>query len=310
MFSKDHLNTQKMGRRAVNLKHVNSLKGTGTANNEESSYSPAPFVNYLYTMVKILLLLFLFCFITTNNYFNAMNFDENVDYPVGKTLNDLINSNQNPYCFSYMDCKQVSLQDSENVSKLSWWFQTTQESCYRIAGLILHYYLKFLRDWCIFRTSIPYTGYVSFARWVIFGIITLISIMLLMCFIWIIFIPGWIGGLFAFMKLQTNNINKFALFCFSVFLTICLGWVSVFPVIYEFFQLLYMFFFKQLIRNSDNYGPEFSKRMSNMVIVFVVVAVIVAMVQLPPISAAIIASIVFLAMIFMKNKSLYKSKSA
>jgi hypothetical protein len=64
---------------------------------------------------------------------------------------------------------------------------------------------------------------------------------------------------------------------------------------------------KQILTPTNNYGAEFSKRMSNMVVVFVIVAVIVAMVQLPTISAAIIASIMFLTMIFMKNKSLYKS---
>ena len=295
-------------RREMNLKHVNSLKGTGTTTDEDPSYSPTPFVDYLYTMVQILLWLFLFCFMTTNNYLNAKYFDEDTDYPVGSTLKDLIKKNQNPYCSSFVDCNEVPLAESENVSKLGWWFQTTQESCYRSAGIGLHYYLKFLHDWCIGgKNGIPYTGYISFARWTIFGILTLVSICLLLCFVWVIFFPGWFGGLFAFMKLQTNDINKFALFCFSAFLTICFGWVSVFPVIYEFFQLLYLFFFKQLVSNSDNYGPEFSKRMSNMVVVFVIVAVIVAMVQLPPISAAIIASIMFLAMLFMKNKSLYKS---
>lgn len=300
-------NTKKMGRRReMNLKHVNSLKGTDTNANQDESYSPTPFVNYLYTMVQILLWLFLFCFITTNNYLNAKYFDED-DYPVGSTLNDLIKKNQNPYCCSYVECKEVSLKDSENVSKLSWWFQTTQESCYRVAGMGLHYYLKFLQKWCIGDDGIPYTGYISFARWTIFGILTLITIGLLLSFVWVIFFPGWFGGLFAFMKLQTNDINKFALFCFSAFLTICFGWVSVFPVIYEFFYLLYMFFMKQILTPTNNYGGEFSKRMSNMVVVFVIVAVIVAMVQLPTISAAIIASIMFLTMLFMKNKSLYKS---
>lgn len=290
----------------MSLKHVNSLKGTGMSVSEDSSYSPTPFVNYLYTMVQILLLLFLFCFITTNNYLNATDFDEDTDYPIGSVLKDLIKKNQNPYCCSYVNCNEVSLNDSENVDKLSWWFQTTQESCYRVAGMGLHYYFNFLQKWCIGHGGIPYTGYVPFARWTIFGIITLCSIVLFLCFLWIIFFPGWFGGLFAFMKLQTNDINKFALFCFSSFLTICFGWVSIFPVIYEFFYLIYVFLAKQLI-HSDKYGSEFSKRMSNMVIVFVIVAVIVAMIQLPTISAAIIASILFLAMLFMKNKSLYKS---
>jgi len=300
----------------MNLKHVNSLKGTGTRpEDKDTTYSPTPFVNYLYTMVQILLWLFLFCFITTNNYLNAQGFDEKTDYPVGDTLKALMKTNstskpnvpESPYCCSYVECKQVPLDKSENVSKLSWWFQTTQESSYRFAGIALHYYFKFLQEWCIGGVNgIPYTGYISFARWTIFGILTLFSFALLLCFVWVIFIPGWFGGLFAFMKLQTNDINKFGLFCLSAFLTICFGLVSIFPVIYEFFYLLYLLWVKQLI-NSDKYGSEFSKRMSNMVIVFVIVAVIVAMVQLPPISAGIITTIMFLTMLFMKNKSLYKS---
>lgn len=299
----------------MNLKHVNSLKGTGTRpEDKDTTYSPTPFVNYIYTMIEILMVLLLFCFITTNNYLNAKTFDHKVDYPVGETLKDLMKYNsinkispESPYCNSFVKCNQVPLDKSENVPKFSWWLQTTQESSYHTAGTMLHYYFDFLQKWCIDGANggIPYTGYISFARWAIFGILTLITMVLLLCTIWIIFIPGWFGGLFAFMKLQTNDINKFGLLCLSVFLTICFGWVSIFPVIYEFFHLMYLFLAKQLI-HSDKYGSEFAKRMSNMIVVFVIVAAIVAIIQLPPISAGIIATIVFLAILFMKNKSLYK----
>lgn len=298
----------------MNLKHVNSLKGTGTRpEDKDTTYSPTPFVNYLYTMIEILVYLFLFCFMTTNNYLNAKTFDDKVDYPVGETLKDLMKSNssknnspESPYCNSFLECRQVSLDKSENVPKFSWWLQTTQESSYRAAGTMLHYYFNFLQKWCISSPAgIPYTGYISFARWTIFGILTLVTMVVLLCSIWVIFIPGWFGGLFAFMKLQTNDINKFGLLCLSAFLTLCFGWVSIFPVIYEFFNLLYLFFIKQVI-HSDEYGSEFAKRMSNMIVVFVIVAALVAIIQLPPISAGIIATIVFLAILFMKNKSLYK----
>ena len=299
-----------MGRRDVNLKHVNSLKGTGTRPEDkdtDTTYSSTPFVNYISTMIQILMVLLVFCFMTTNNYLNAKTFDDTVDYPVGQTLKDLMKrTSHSPYCNSFLECTQVPVDKSGNVSKFSWWLQTTQESSYHTAGIMLHYYFKFLQKWCIsFPPGIPYTGYVSFARWAIFGILTLISMMVLLCSIWIIFIPGWFGGLFAFMKLQTNDINKFGLICLSAFLSFCFGWVSIFPVIYEFFYLWYLFFIKQLI-HSDEYGSEFAKRMSNLIVVFVIVAAIVAIVQLPPISAGIIASVTFLAILFMKNKSLYK----
>ena len=123
-----------MGRREMNLKHVNSLKGTGTQpDDNDTTYSPTPFVNYIYTMIKILMVLFSFCFMTTNNYLNAKNFDDKVDYPVGETLKDLMKSNssknispESPYCNSYLKCNQVPLDKSENVPKFSWWLQTTQ----------------------------------------------------------------------------------------------------------------------------------------------------------------------------------------
>jgi cobalamin synthase len=98
-----------------------------------------------------------------------------------------------------------------------------------------------------------------------------------------------------------------ALFCLSAFLTICFGWISIFPVIYEFFYLIYLFLFKQLAVNSDKLGPEFTKRMSSLMTGFVILAVIVAVIQLPLTSAGVIAGIVLLARWFMKNKSSRKS---
>ena len=297
----------------MKLKHVNSLKGTGTMKDDDS-YSSRPFIDYLNFMLNVLIMLVLFCYITANNYLNVKEFDPTKDYPTGDTLKSIINANStsneqaSPYCSSYVACKEVPLNESENVSKFSLWLQTTQESCYRLGGMGLHYYFKFMQKWGIGADSgIPYTDILPLIRWVIFGLITVISIGLMMSFVWLIFIPGWFGGLFAFIKLKTNDINQVALFCLSAFLTICFGWISIFPVIYEFFYLIYLFFFKQLATNSDELGPEFTKRMSNLVWVFVIAAVIVAAMQLPAISACVIAGIVGLVMWFMKNKSSRKS---
>jgi hypothetical protein len=71
--------------------------------------------------------------------------------------------------------------------------------------------------------------------------------------------------------------------------------------------LFYLFFFKQLAINSDKLGPEFTKRMSNLMTGFVILAVIVAVMQLPLESAGVIGGIVLLATWFMKNKSSPKS---
>lgn len=296
----------------MKLKHVNSLKGTGTIKDDDS-YSSRPFVDYLKFMLNVFIMLVSFCYITTNNYLNVKEFDPTKEYPTGDTLksiktNSSSNEQASPYCSSYVECKAVPLNDSENVPKFSLWLQTTQESCYRLGGMALHYYFKFMQKWGIGADSgIPYTDILPLIRWSIFGLVTIISIGIMMSFVWLIFIPGWFGGLFAFNKLKTNDISKVALFCLSAFLTICFGWISIFPVIYEFFYLFYLFFFKQLAINSDKLGPEFTKRMSNLVWVFVIAAVIVAAMQLPAISACVIAGIVGLVMWFMKNKSSRKS---
>jgi|LakMenE01Jun11ns_1017448.scaffolds.fasta_scaffold9800506_1 hypothetical protein len=297
----------------MKLKHVNSLKGTGTIKDDDS-YSSRPFIDYLQFMLNVLIMLVLFCYITANNYLNVKEFDPTKDYPIGDTLKSIINTNSSsneqasPYCSTYMACKSVSLNEPLNVSKFSLWLQTTQESCYRLGGMGLHYYFKFMQKLGIGADSgIPYTDILPLIRWVIFGLITVISIGLMMSFVWIIFIPGWFGGLFAFNKLKTTDINQLALFCLSAFLTICFGWISIFPVIYEFFYLIYLFFFKQLAVNSDKLGPEFTKRMSNLMTGFVIVAVIVAAMQLPLESAGVIGGIILLATLFMKNKSTTKS---
>lgn len=302
-----------MVRREMNLKHVNSLKGTGTMKDDDS-YSSRPFVDYLKFMLSVLIMFVSFCYITTNNYLNVKEFDPTKEYPTGDTLKSIIkakstsNEQASPYCSSYVECKAVPFDDSENVPKFSLWLQTTQESCYRLGGMALHYYFKFMQKWGIGADSgIPYTDILPLIRWVIFGLITVISIGIMMSFVWLIFIPGWFGGLFAFNKLKTNDISQVALFCLSAFLTICFGWVSIFPVIYEFFYLFYLFFFKQLATNSDKLGPEFTKRMSSLMTGFVILAVIVAVIQLPLTSAGVIAGIVLLAAWFMKNKSSPKS---
>ena len=303
-----------IGRREMNLKHVNSLKGTGAIKND-GSHSSKQFIDYLMFMLNVFIGLVLFCYITTNNYLNVKEFDPTEDYPTGDILKSIIKTNSSsniepvsPYCSSRVECKSVPFDESENVAKFSLWLQTTQESCYRLGGMGLHYYFKFMQKWGIGADSgIPYTDFLPFIRWVIFGWITLISIGIMLCIVWLIFIPGWFGGLFAFIKLKTYAIKQAALFCLSAFLTICFGWISIFPVIYEFFYLVYLFFFKQLATNSDKLGPEFTNRMSNLMTWFVIVAVIVALIQLPLASAGVIGGIVAFAMWFMKNKSSRKS---
>jgi len=281
----------------MKLKHVNSLKGTGTMKDDDS-YSSRPFIDYLKFMLNALIMLVLFCYITANNYLNAQGFKLD-EYPIGKM-------SPNPYCCRFIECNNPKPAEWDTVSKLPWWFQTTQETCYRAMGIVLHYYFKCMQ-WGI-GEGIPDKDVIPFIKWFIFGLITLLSIVVMMSCVGLIFIPGWFGGLVAYRNLNARG----WWYIVSALLTFCFGFVSIFPVIYEFFHLIYLFFFKQLVLagksdNSSNLSAEFTKRMSNMMMVFVIVAVIVAAMQLPALCACVIGGIVLLALIFTKTKSVYKS---
>ena len=299
-----------MGRHEMNLKHVNSLKGTGTGTDQdEKPYSSQPFLDYVYLMFEFMIVLVLFCFITTNNYLNAQTFDKATEYPIGEKLSDLISKTKtSPYCSSYAECNSISVEKSDTVSNFSWWFQTTQETVYRILGFVMHYYLWCLQYLISYPDGIPCTGYISFIRWILFGFITIFLIILILSFMWVAFIPGWVAGLFAFMKLKINSLDKTGLFFLSMFLTFLFGWVSAFPVISEFVRFSYIFSFKQIVSNSDNYGTEFSKRIPMLIIIFNILAVVFSWVQLPNSTAGVITGFIFVAMLFFKNQSLKKNK--
>ncbi len=65
-----------MGRHEMNLKHVNSLKGTGTETDQDDNpYSSQPFLDYVYLMFEFMIALVLFCFITTNNFMTKKKHD-------------------------------------------------------------------------------------------------------------------------------------------------------------------------------------------------------------------------------------------
>ena len=286
----------------MKLKHVNSLKGTGTIKDDDS-YSSRPFIDYLKFMLNVLIMLVLFCYITANNYLNVQGFKLD-EYPIGKM-------SPNPYCCRFIECNNLDgATNWDNVSKLPWWFQTTQESCYRSMGSVLHYYFKYMQWGIGGENGIPYNDIIPFIKWLLFGLATLFSIGMMLGFVGLIFIPGWFGGLVAYRNLNARG----WWYIVSALLTLCFGWVSIFPVIYEFFHLIYLFFFKQLVlagksdNSSNKLSEEFTKRMSKWIMVFVIVAVIVAAMQLPALSACVIGGIVLLAaMWFMKNKSTTKS---
>ena len=295
----------------MNLKNIANAKGTGadTTDNEEP-YSPRPFLDYLWVMFKILIVFFLFCYTTTNNYLNSLSIDTDKDYPIGTTLEGIIEkTGENPYSNRFFKCTSTEVASSDKVPKLKWWWQTTQETSYHLGGWLLHNYFDFSKNKGIGPTEISDTGILSFIRWVLFGAWTQFSIVFMLCTVFLTCIPGWFGGLFAYMNLNGDGLTKFLRFCLSALLTFVFGMVSVFPIFYEFFYLIYLFFFKQLTSNPDGVGKEFTKRMSNLIIVFVIVAIIVAAVELPPMTAGVIGGIVFLVHLFIKNKSAYSNSN-
>lgn len=293
----------------MNLKNIANAKGTGTGTTDnEEPYSPRPFFDYLWLMFKILIVFFLFCYTTTNNYLNSRSIDTDKDYPIGATLESIIEqTGKNPYSNQFLKCTPVEVASSDKVPKLKWWWQITQETSYHLGGWVLHNYFDFSNNKGIGPTEIPDTGILPFIRWMLFGAWTQLSILVMLGAVFLTCIPGWFGGLFAFMNLNGDALTKFLRFCLSATLTFVFGMVSVFPIFYEFLYLIYLFFFKQLTSDPDGVGKEFTKRMSNLIIVFVIVAIIVAAVELPPITAGVIGGIVFLVHWFIKTKSSYNA---
>jgi hypothetical protein len=200
------------------------------------------------------------------------------------------------------------------------WFQTTQESSYEIGGKILNKFFKTSKyllgnHTLSVQTSLKPVaskniefkasddGFLSFFIWVIFGAFTQLSFSLMLALLFVMWIPGWIGGLLAFMpmtyatqSLALKGLYKITVFICSFILMCVVGFVSGFPVIYEFGYLFYLFYFKQLFSDDPMIVTnEFMRRMKPFILVFVIVALIMAAVQLPPASAVIMAVVVLVS---------------
>lgn len=282
----------------MQLKDLNNATGTGVNANTAEQWSPTPFYNYVILILKLLVGFIMFCYVTTSNYLNSLAKTEDTDYPVGDSLLKVLSEgNKDPYCSNLVDCVYVNnISDRSERAKIisfAWWFQKTQQSSYEIGGLILNKFFKVSRM-VIGKgngsaNEIPHTGILPFIRWLIFGIFTKLSLALMLMLVFAIWIPGWIGGLTAFSPLPQfiegfwlKIVCIFWLFIGSIILMCILGWVSVFPVIYEFVHIIYLFFIKQLSSDSSKVSNEFMSRMKYLIIVYVIVTLSIAAVQLPP----------------------------
>ena len=307
----------------MNLNRINDYPGTGT--NAQPSWSDKPFKDYGKDIAKILVTFILFAWSTSTNYCNTLQMvNVDTDYPIDKTTLDTLSAkNENPYCSNLVSNEYISdvNKDRNKFQSMSRWFQTTQESSYEIGGKILNKFFKFSKSLLgkthtlniqtslkpVASKNIEFKasddGFLSFFIWLVFGAFTQFSFSCMLVLLFAMWIPGWIGGLLAFMpmtyatqSLALKGLYKITVFICSFILMCVVGFVSGFPVIYEFGYLFYLFYFKQLFSDDPMIVTnEFMRRMKPFILVFVIVALIMAAVQLPPASAVIMAVVVLVS---------------
>jgi len=223
---------------------------------------------------------------------------------VTKLVNESLTSNQkiNPYATRF-DPGPVNMSNKEErndkVKTFSWWWERTQQSSYQLGGTILHHVFDFFNGQLKglddksgsastdtpagSKTLSMIVQLFAFMKWLLFGIVSNALFLIFLAAVFGMWIPGWLGGLTAFMPL-TYSIYSLAwqlisqgVLLFFTFLWMCVaGWVTIFPVIYEWFYLLYLMFIKQLNDDSSRFGNEFVKRAKQLIGIYVLVAVIIA----------------------------------
>lgn len=278
--------------KTINLKNIKHAKGSSDSDSDSSSasYSVTPFKDYFISILITLAVFILFCWTSTSNYLNSLYIDTNVSYPLTPMSNE-----SNPYA-TRLDPGPVNMGNPEErdskVKSFSWWWERTQQSSYQLGGTILHYVFDFFKGQLqgldvpnnTNNTSTSTLAQVfAFVKWVLFGVVSNVLFLSFLVLVFLMWIPGWLGGLTAFMPL-TYSIHSTiwqlivqGCILFFTFLWMCIaGWVTIFPVIYEYFYLLYLMFIKQINDNSSRFGNELVKRMKQLIYLYIMVAVIVA----------------------------------
>lgn len=244
-------------------------------------------LNYFKLILKILAVFILFCWTSTSNFLNSLKIDTDTMYPVTN-----LNKN-NPYATTFNPGPINMESDKEIKDKIgmAWWFERTQQSSYQAGGSILHYVFNFFNDKVkgiqageeSSKTKSILFQFFSFLQWFIFGTLSNALFALFLVLVLFLWIPGFFGGLTAFMPLTYYTASPILKLCYKGFLLfwtfvwMCImGWVTFFPVIYGFLHLLYLLFFKQLIDNQSGFVTEFMKRMKQLVYIYVFVAMILA----------------------------------
>ncbi len=240
-------------------------------------------LNYFKLILKILAVFILFCWTSTSNFLNSLKIDTDTMYPVNN-----LNKN-NPYATMF-NPGRINMGSEKEIKEkvgMAWWFERTQQSSYQAGGLILHYVFNFFNGKVKSIQAGEESGnksilfqFFSFLQWFVFGIMTNALFALFLILVLFLWIPGFLGGLTAFMPLTYYTHSAFLKLCYKGFLLfwtfvwMCIaGWVTFFPVIYGFLHLLYLVFFKQLIDNQTGFVNEFMKRMKQLVYIYVFVAI-------------------------------------
>jgi hypothetical protein len=259
---------------------------------EQQSVSSQKIMDYFKLILKILAGFILFCWTSTSNYLNSLNIDTDTMYPI---LHNGVGVKNNPYATMF-NPGGIDMKDEKAIKEkvgMAWWFERTQQSSYQVGGLILHYVFNFFNGWAyrlgkedgndkginkvIFQ-------FFSFFKWVIFGLLTNLCFAMFLGLVFLLWIPGFLGGLTAFMPLTyyaNSPILKLAYKGFlliGTFVWMCIaGWVTFFPVIYGFFHLLYLTLFKQLQDDLAKFVDVFMKRMGQLMYIYITVAFIIAL---------------------------------
>jgi hypothetical protein len=230
------------------------------------------------TILQLLVAFILFCWTTTTNYLNGLHIDTDKTYPL------TINGVTNPY-ITALNPGPIDTSNQADVSKkvdISWWLECTQQSSNHFFGSILHRVFNFFKFMINNDDPVAALFSVSFLKWIGFGLLSNITMLALFCIVFFIWIPGWLGGLTAFMPLTyytASPILKLAYKGFILFWTfvwMCIaGCVTFYPVIRQFCNLIYITWFKQIFDDPSRFGNEFMKRMKELVFLYVIVSIVV-----------------------------------
>ena len=283
---------------------------------------PHVFVEYFKLILKILVGFILFCWTTTSNYLNSLHINTDTMYPVFGTKD---RKSDNPYA-TWVDPGPIDMSNQQEVIDkigLRWWLERTQQSCYQLGGLILHSVFNFFNGHVksLEKPVQPDSLIVKlflFIKWFIFGLLSNILFACFLALVFLIWIPGFIGGVTAFMPrtyfIQSVGIQLImqAVILFWSFIWMCVtSFVLVVPVIYSLGHLLYMLFFKQLNDNPARFGDELLKRMKQLVAIYVVVALVAAFASnhLPNETKTTVGSVFTVILLYMAYNQ-FMSKSS